>query len=76
MAKKTRRQKEAAQQRAIRQATANVTMAATAAPAAAAPSRPTADLREEYKHVRADLRRIVMLATGIIAVLVALSFVI
>lgn len=84
MAKKTtRRRKQAAQQRAIQQAAANVSMATVrpSAPAAAtqtqsAAARASVDLSEEFKYVRADLRRIAILASSIIAVLVALSFII
>ncbi len=83
MAKKTTRQrKEISQQRAIQQAAANValTAARAAAPPAAtstpAPARPIADADDEYPHVRSDLRRIAILAITIVAILVALSFVI
>jgi len=82
MAKKTRRRKEIAQQRAIRQAAANVATATTRPSASAsaispaAPAGSTVDLSEEYRYVRADLRRIAILATSIIAILVVLSFVI
>ena len=84
MAKKTtRKRKQIAQQRAIEQAAANVSMA-TARPSAPAPkatpetaaARVSVDLSDEYKYVRTDLRRIAILATSIVAVLVALSFVI
>jgi len=82
MAKKTRRRKEAAQQRAIRQAAANVATAAAPRPGAKAPATSAApagsivDLSEEYQYVRSDLRRIAILATSIIAILVVLSLVI
>jgi len=83
MAKKTTRQrKEIAQQRAIQQAAANVALSAARAGApvtaldAPAAARRIIDTGDEYKHVRSDLRRIAVLAIGIIAVLIALSFVI
>jgi len=83
MAKKTtRRRKELAQQRAIQQAAANVSLATArpdapaAAPAASSPAQSIVNTSDEYKHVRSDLRRIAILAISIIAVLVALSFVI
>jgi hypothetical protein len=80
MAKKTRHRKEIAQQRAIQQAAANVALA-TSRPSAPAPtpgSAPGASVPavDEYQHVRADLRRIAILAIAIVAVLIALSFVI
>jgi len=46
----------------------------TPAPAAAAPTG--VDVGEGYAYVRSDLRRIAILAIGLVAVLVALSFVI
>lgn len=83
MAKKTTRQrKEISQQRAIQQAAANVALAAARAdtpPGVAstpATPRPIVDAGDEYQHVRSDLRRIAILAISIIAILVALSFVI
>ena len=83
MARKTTRQrKEIAQQRAIQQAAANVAQAASrpSAPAAAASissnARPAEDAGDVYPYVRADLRRIAILAIGMIAILVALSLVI
>ena len=83
MAKKTARQrKEESQLRAIQQATANVNRvvarsdAPSAAPSVPAGVRHTAELADEYKYVRSDLRRIALLATSIIVVLIALSFVI
>lgn len=80
MAKKTRHRKEIAQQRAIQQAAANVALATSrpSAPAAAPGTLPSASapVADEYQYVRADLRRIAILAISIIAILVALSFVI
>jgi len=83
MAKKTTRQrKELAQQRAIQQAAANVSLAMArsdapaAAPTASSPAQSIVNTSDEYKHVRSDLRRIAILAISIIAILVALSFVI
>ena len=83
MAKKTTRQrKELAQQRAIQQAAANVSLAmarsdaSAAAPTASSPAQSIVNTSDEYKHVRSDLRRIAILAISIIAILVALSFVI
>ena len=83
MAKKTTRQrKEQSQLRAIQQATANVSMAVArsdaqaAAPSLPAAARHTAELTDEYKYVRSDLRRIALLATSIIVVLIALSLLI
>ncbi len=83
MARKiTRQRKEIAQQRAIRQAAANVAQAASRAsapaapPATSSPTRPIDITGDEYQTVRADLRRIAIFAIGIIAVLIALSFVI
>jgi len=83
MAKKTTRQrKELAQQRAIQQAAANVSLATArsdapaAAPTASSPAQSIVNTSDEYKHVRSDLRRIAILAISIIAILVALSFVI
>ncbi len=83
MAKKTTRQrKEIAQQRAIQQAAANVATTMLAdAPAALTPAAPSrvvraADFTEEYTQIRADLRRIAILAIAITAVLIVISFVI
>jgi len=83
MAKKTTRQrKELSQQRAIQQAAANIALSAARAdtpPAeigAPATVRRIVDVGDEYQHVRGDLRRIAILALSIIAILVALSFVI
>ncbi len=83
MAKKTTRQrKELAQQRAVQQAVANVSqmtarpVAPTATPSAAPPARATASQSDDYPYVRAELRRIAVLAVGIVAVLIALSFII
>jgi hypothetical protein len=88
MAKKTTRQrKEITQQRAIQQAAANVAQAVSAsrveAPSAAATARaatptPTArgvDVHEEYQHIRSELKRIAILAMGITATLIVLSFI-
>ena len=88
MAKKTTRQrKELAQQRAIRQAATNVAQAVSVsrveAPSAAAPARaatptPAArgiDVHEEYQHIRSELKRIAILAIGITATLIVLSFI-
>ena len=84
MAKKTtRRRKELAQQRAIQQAVANTATAAASqssasrAPAAAAATgQPAADYTAEYARVRTDLKHIAIIAASIIAVLIALSFVV
>jgi hypothetical protein len=81
MAKKTtRHRKEIAQQRAIQQAAANVALATSrpSAPTATPGPLPGASVpaADEYQHVRADLRRIAILAISIVAILVALSFVI
>jgi hypothetical protein len=89
MAKKTRKvSKQASQQRAIQQAVSNVNTATTAAATAAAnqaQERATTAPRamkvvestgEEYKYVKADLRRIGILAVSFTAILVALSFII
>ena len=83
MAKKTTRQrKEIAQQRAIQQAAANVATTMLAdAPAASTPAAPSrvvraADFTEEYTQIRADLRRIAILAIAITAALIVISFVI
>ena len=46
-------------------------------PTAAAVARPgskVADLREEYRYVIADLKRIGVIAVGMLAVLIALAF--
>ncbi|HLF26758.1 MAG TPA: hypothetical protein VJG32_10500 [Anaerolineae bacterium] len=83
MAKKTTRQrKELAQQRAIQQAAANVSLTGvrpsmpTAAPLISSSNQALLERQEEHQRARADLRRIAMLAIGITAVLIALSFVI
>jgi len=82
VAKKTTRQrKELSRQRAVQQAAANVS--AATAPSATAPTAPAPPVSAqvsvesggEYAHVYSDLRRIAILAGGIIAVLVVLSFV-
>ncbi|HEY4688551.1 MAG TPA: hypothetical protein VIK33_04515 [Anaerolineae bacterium] len=83
MAKKTTRQRKAlAQQRAVQQAVANVSMV-TSRPSAPMPApstpklaQPAHDFSAEYARVRTDLRRIAILAISIVAILVALSFVI
>ncbi len=87
MAKKTRKVlKQQSQQRAIRQAVDNVSTAMSvaaeaekkaAAGATAVPARAArqAEVKvEDYRYVRADLRRIGLLAGSITVVLVALSF--
>ncbi len=81
MAKKTRKVlKQASQQRAIQQATANVNtaMAAVAVkPVAEAVPRVAkveAAPVDEYKYVKADLRRIGLLAGSFTVILIALSF--
>jgi hypothetical protein len=82
MAKKTRKVlKQAAQQRAIQQAAANVNtaMAVVTKPVAEAAPRVAkieAAPAEEYKYVKADLRRIGLLAGSFTVILIALSFII
>lgn len=83
MAKKTSRQRKAqSQQRAIQQATANAGLAVARPEAPVAAPQPQANLRpvaipvEEYDRVRKDLRRILVLASSIVVVLIALSFII
>jgi hypothetical protein len=83
MAKKTRKVlKQASQQRAIQQAAANITTAAAAAetavqkstPASGRVARPVERAPEDYRYVKADLRRIGVLAVSFTAILIALSF--
>ena len=85
MAKKTTKQRKAiTQQRAIQQAAANVNMTAVgvsapvAAPQASATTRQPLQIADEHEYafVRADLKRILILATALIVVLIALSLVI
>jgi len=83
MAKKTARQrKEQSQLRAIQQAAANVNQAVArpdapvVAPQTQANPRLATIAAEEYDHVRKDLRRILILASSIVVILIALSFVI
>ncbi len=88
MAKKTRKVlKQASQQRAIQQAAANITTAHAAeqavnpstpvqnamAPAARA-ARTITGLPEDYRYVKADLRRIGVLAVSFTTILIVLSF--
>jgi hypothetical protein len=88
MAKKTRKVlKQASQQRAIQQAAANLTTAAQAERAAnpsvpaqttttpaAHVSRTITGLPEDYRYVKADLRRIGVLAVSFTTILIVLSF--
>jgi len=85
MAKKTRKVlKQESQQRAIQQATVNVNSAlAASATRAAKPAVVEATVRigqvetaptDEYKYVKADLRRIGILAGSFTAILIVLSF--
>ena len=86
MAKKTRKVlKQESQQRAIQQAATNVNTALTTAAAqsvaadkpAAAPrvARPTESTSaEDFRYVKADLRRIGLLAASFTVILVVLSF--
>lgn len=85
MAKKTRKVlKQESQQRAIQQAAANITtaMAATTAeaavqqstPASGRTARPAERAPEDYRYVKADLRRIGVLAVSFTAILIVLSF--
>jgi len=83
MAKKTTRQrKELAQQRAVQQAVANVSQvtARTAAPAANPSPTPSARVTtshsDDYPYIRDELRRIAVLAAGIVTILIVLSFII
>ena len=83
MAKKTTRQrKQITQQRAVQQAIANTARVTAVEAPAAEPSTPqpkaarTYDTTEEYRHIRGELRRIALLAGGIIVTLIILSFVI
>ena len=88
MAKKmTRERKQLARDRAIQQAAANVGLTAARVEPSAAETAPEApavqaraprgiDFSQEYSRARSDLRRIALLAAGIIVVLVFLSFVI
>jgi len=89
MAKKTTRaRKQLAQQRAIQQAVANVALSAirpdapaiapnaSGAPIAQARADRLAEFTEEYARVRSDLKRIGLLAGSIVAILIALSFLI
>jgi hypothetical protein len=83
MAKKTRKVlKQASQQRAIQQAAANITTAHavesvavrnTATPVART-ARVVSDLPEDYRYVKADLRRIGVLAVSFTTILIVLSF--
>jgi hypothetical protein len=83
MAKKTRKVlKQASQQRAIQQAAANITTAQsvesaavknTAAPAART-ARVVSSMPEDYRYVKADLRRIGLLAVSFTTILIVLSF--
>ncbi|HET7376589.1 MAG TPA: hypothetical protein VFK30_07775 [Anaerolineae bacterium] len=82
MAKKTRQvRQQQATQRAIRQAVNNMQSVAIAPAAVSTAPRPAGtkvapiDPAEEYKFVRSDLRRILMLAVAFTAIMVALSFV-
>ena len=85
MAKKTRKVlKQESQQRAIQQATANITTAVAAASSAAAVqqstpasgrvAKPVERAPEDYRYVKADLRRIGVLAVSFTAILIVLSF--
>ncbi len=83
MAKKTRKVlKQASQQRAIQQAAANITTAhaveSVAAQTTAAPAARTArvvnSMPEDYRYVKADLRRIGVLAVSFTTILIVLSF--
>lgn len=82
MAKKTRQvRQQQATQRAIRQAVNNMQSVAIAPTAVSTAPRPSGtkvtpiDPAEEYKFVRSDLKRILMLAVAFTAIMVALSFV-
>ena len=85
MAKKTRKVlKQESQQRAIQQAATNVNTAMTAAvaqqaaadkPAAPRVAKPAENTgAEDFRYVKADLRRIGLLAASFTAILVVLSF--
>jgi hypothetical protein len=85
MAKKTRKVlKQESQQRAIQQAAANITTAVAAAnseaaaqkstPASVRGARMTESAPEDYRYVKADLRRIGVLAVSFTAILIVLSF--
>lgn len=82
MAKKSRRARRGTQRR-----TYSVPRAPSVAPeqspapvrtsrAVAPPARTSVDLREEYRYVYSDLKRIGFLAAGMFALLIALSFII
>jgi hypothetical protein len=88
MAKKRRKErKQLSRERGMQQAAANVGRVETLAPTPVQP-RPSASPREsavantatanvdEYAYIRSDLKRIAILATSIIAILVVLSFMI
>jgi outer membrane biosynthesis protein TonB len=75
--------KQESQQRAIQQAAANITTAMAAATSEAATAQKSASVRvarpvdsapEDYRYVKADLRRIGVLAVSFTAILIVLSF--
>jgi hypothetical protein len=83
MAKKTRKVlKQASQRRAIQQAAANVSTAMTAplvktvAEDMPQVAKPDTRPNDEYRYVKADLRRIGLLAGSFTAILIVLSFII
>ena len=78
MAKRKRKRRHISRERGVQQAVANVSksrdnvkLKPVVAQVAAAPAD---DNNEEYAYVRADLKRIAILAVGITVVLIALSF--
>lgn len=86
MAKKSRRARRAAQRRiypaqkapsALPETTpVAVAPSARTTRAAPSPARPSLDLREEYRYVYSDLKRIGLLAAGMFVLLIVLSFII
>ena len=77
MAKKSRRSRRSARRRSSSTVARTVpTPSAPAKAKAGPPARVSVDLREEYRYIYSDLKRLGFLAAGMFALLIALAFII